>query len=81
MNTSWNSFLPPALSSYLHMTFAPKCTFFACANFISITATIATNYKPNSHKTIGIYAEVFFAQGTINTFGVHIFKYLNNVSV
>jgi hypothetical protein len=71
---------------------------FACANFISITATIATNYKPNSHKTIGIYAEVFFAQGTaqssyflviptkpdagtINTFGVHIFKYLNNVSV
>ncbi|KAN0115702.1 hypothetical protein V8E52_006648 [Russula decolorans] len=64
---------------------------FACADFISTTATIATNYKPNLHKTIGIYAEVFLAQGTaqssyflviptksdagtINTFGVHIFK-------
>jgi hypothetical protein len=25
-NTSWNDFLPPALSSYLHMTFAPSVT-------------------------------------------------------
>ena len=72
---------------------------FACATFISTAATIGTNYKPNSHKTIGIYAAVLLAQGTaqlsyifletqtkpdagaINTFGVRILKYLNNVSV
>ncbi|KAN0119003.1 APC amino acid permease [Russula decolorans] len=54
---------------------------FACANFISTAATIGTNYKPNSHKTIGIYAAVLIGQGTINTFGVRILKYLNNVSV
>ncbi|KAH9995321.1 APC amino acid permease [Russula vinacea] len=54
---------------------------FACATFISTAATIGTNYKPNSHKTIGIYAAVLFAQGAINTFGVRILKYLNNVSV
>jgi hypothetical protein len=38
---------------------------FACANFISTAATIGTNYKPNSHKTIGIYAAVLIAQGTM----------------
>lgn len=54
---------------------------FACANFVSTAATIGTNYKPNSHKTIGIYAAILIAQGTINTFGVRILKYLNNVSV
>ncbi|KAI0251622.1 APC amino acid permease [Lactifluus subvellereus] len=54
---------------------------FACANFISTVATIGTNYQPNSRKTVGIYAAVLFIQGMINTFGVHILKYLNNVSV
>jgi hypothetical protein len=74
---------------------------FACANFISTAAAIYTDYKPNSHKTIGIYAAVLIAppkvqpncplfipgtqskldEGTISTFGVHILKYLNNVSV
>ncbi|KAI0268565.1 APC amino acid permease [Russula aff. rugulosa BPL654] len=54
---------------------------FACANFISTAATIGTNYKPNSHKTIGIYAAVLISQGAINTFGVRILKYLNNISV
>ena len=71
---------------------------FACVNFISTAPTIGTNYKPNSHKTIGIYSEVLFAQGTaqssyslviptkpdagtINTSGVCIFKYLNDVLV
>jgi hypothetical protein len=37
---------------------------FACVNFISIAHTIGTNYEPNSHKTIGIYAEVLSVQGT-----------------
>ncbi|KAH9975093.1 APC amino acid permease [Lactifluus volemus] len=54
---------------------------FACANFISTAATIGTNYQPNSRKTVGIYAAVLFIQGMINTFGVRILKYLNNVSV
>ncbi|KAH9031042.1 APC amino acid permease [Lactarius pseudohatsudake] len=54
---------------------------FACANFISTACTIGTNYQPSSGKTIGIYAAVLFAQGMINTFGVRILKYLNNVSV
>jgi hypothetical protein len=71
---------------------------FASTNFISTAATIGTNYKPNSHKTIGIYAEIIFAQGTaqssyslvittkpdagtINTIGVCVFMYLNNLSV
>ncbi|KAI0299995.1 amino acid transporter [Multifurca ochricompacta] len=54
---------------------------FACANFISTACTIGTNYQPNSHKTIGIYAAVLFIQGMINTFGVRFLKYLNNVSV
>jgi hypothetical protein len=38
---------------------------FACANFISTAATIGTNYQPNPHKTIGIYAAVLIAQGTV----------------
>jgi hypothetical protein len=80
------------------LIFIPSLSF-ACATFISTAATIGTNYEPNSHKTIGIYAAVLFAQGTaqssyiiletptkpvagtINTFGVRILKYLNNVSV
>ncbi|KAH9172426.1 APC amino acid permease [Lactarius sanguifluus] len=54
---------------------------FACANFISTACTIGTDFQPSSGKTIGIYAAVLFTQGMINTFGVHILKYLNNVSV
>lgn len=54
---------------------------FACANFISTACTIGTNFQPSSRKTIGIYAAVLFTQGMINTFGVRILKYLNNVSV
>jgi hypothetical protein len=76
--------------------FMPSSSF-ACANFISIAATLRTNYHPNSHKTIGIYAAVLFLQGmipwdhsqipanldagTINTFGLRVLKRLSNVSV
>jgi hypothetical protein len=45
---------------------------FACATFISTAATIGTNYKPNSHKTIGIYAAVLFAQGTAQTSYIYL---------
>ncbi|KAI0044576.1 APC amino acid permease [Auriscalpium vulgare] len=54
---------------------------FACATFISTAATIDNDYVPTAGKTIGIYAGVLFTQGLINTFGVHILRYLNNVSV
>ncbi|KAH9984369.1 APC amino acid permease [Russula vinacea] len=54
---------------------------FSCADFISTAATIASNYEPSAPKTIGIYAAVLFAQGMINTFGVHIRKYMNTASV
>jgi hypothetical protein len=53
-----------------HMTLELICVSspsFACANFISTAATIGTNYKPNSHKTIGIYAAVLIAQGTMQS--------------
>ncbi|EMD35719.1 hypothetical protein CERSUDRAFT_115678 [Gelatoporia subvermispora B] len=54
---------------------------FACATFISTVSTFNTDFVPNAHRTIGIYAAVLIAQGLINTFGVHLLKYLNNVSV
>ncbi|KAF7296203.1 Amino acid permease [Mycena chlorophos] len=54
---------------------------FACANFISTAATLKSTFVPSANTTIGIYAAVLVAQGTINTFGVRILGYLNNVSV
>ncbi|KAJ3530862.1 hypothetical protein NM688_g7652 [Phlebia brevispora] len=54
---------------------------FACANFISTLSTFGTDFVPEAKTTIGIYAAVLVAQGLINTFGVHLLKYLNNVSV
>ncbi|KAJ7203783.1 APC amino acid permease [Mycena pura] len=54
---------------------------FACATFISTLCTIKTDFVPSAKTTIGIYAAVLAAQGTINTFGVHILHYLNNISI
>ncbi|CCM03960.1 uncharacterized protein FIBRA_06115 [Fibroporia radiculosa] len=54
---------------------------FACATFISTLATFNTSFVPSAPRTIGIYAAVLSAQGLINTFGVHLLRYLNNVSV
>ncbi|KAJ7457939.1 APC amino acid permease [Mycena galericulata] len=54
---------------------------FACATFISTVATFKTDFAPNPNIIIGIYAAVLIAQGTINTFGVHLLHYLNNISV
>ncbi|EIW74256.1 APC amino acid permease [Coniophora puteana RWD-64-598 SS2] len=54
---------------------------FACANFISTAATFGTSFEPNANTVIGVYAAVLFSQGMINTFGVHLLKYLNNISV
>ena len=38
-------------------------------------------YEPSAAKTIGIYAAILFSHGLVNTFGVRILKYLNNVSI
>ncbi|KAI0700801.1 amino acid/polyamine transporter I [Cerioporus squamosus] len=54
---------------------------FAVANFISTLATFNTDFVPEPRITIGIYAGVLICQGLINTFGVHLLKYINNVSI
>ncbi|CCA73241.1 related to GABA transport protein [Serendipita indica DSM 11827] len=55
---------------------------FACATFLSTTIAIGTSaYEPNPKTVIGIYAAVLTAQGLINTFGVHLLKYFNNISI
>ncbi|KAI0338750.1 APC amino acid permease [Trametopsis cervina] len=54
---------------------------FACATFISTLATFGTSFVPTPRTNIGVYAAVLIAQGLINTFGVHLLRYLNNVSV
>lgn len=38
-------------------------------------------YTPTAGKTIGIYAAILISHGTVNTFGVHILRYLNNTSI
>ena len=54
---------------------------FGCANLISTLATVQSNYKPTAARTIGIYAALLVSHGTINTFGVKVLRYLNNVSI
>ncbi|EGN97718.1 hypothetical protein SERLA73DRAFT_92941 [Serpula lacrymans var. lacrymans S7.3] len=54
---------------------------FGCANFLSTVCTFDNSFEPTPKTTIGIYAAILASQGLINTFGVHLLKYLNNVSV
>jgi hypothetical protein len=54
---------------------------FGLAGLISTTATVKSSYEPTAAKTIGIYAAVLISHGIINTFGVHILRYLNNSSI
>ncbi|KAI0795906.1 APC amino acid permease [Abortiporus biennis] len=54
---------------------------YAVANFISTAITFQNDYVPSAKRTIGIYAAVLFTQGMINTFGVHLLGFLNNISV
>ena len=48
---------------------------------MSTTATLNTSYVPTPGKTIGIYAALLFSHAMVNTFGVHILRYLNNTSI
>ncbi|KAI0684330.1 amino acid transporter [Earliella scabrosa] len=54
---------------------------YAAANFISTLATFNTSFVPEARVTIAIYAGVLICQGLVNTFGVHLLKYINNVSI
>jgi amino acid transporter len=54
---------------------------FGCAGLVSTLATVKSGYTPTAGKTIGIYAAILFSHGTVNTFGVHILRYLNNTSI
>ncbi|KAI1294353.1 amino acid/polyamine transporter I [Xylaria venustula] len=55
---------------------------FGLAGLIATAATVKNpEYEPTPSKTIGIYAAVLVSHGLINTFGVRVLKYLNNVSI
>lgn len=55
---------------------------FGLANLIATAATVKNrDYEPTPAKTIGIYAAVLASHGLVNTFGVRVLKYLNNVSI
>ncbi|KAK7892381.1 polyamine transporter tpo5 [Exophiala xenobiotica] len=53
---------------------------FGCAGLISTLATV-NGYEASAGKTLGIYAALLFSHGIVNSFGVHILRYLNNTSI
>ncbi|KAJ9610302.1 polyamine transporter tpo5 [Cladophialophora chaetospira] len=53
---------------------------FGCAGLISTLATI-NGYEATAGKTLGIYAAILCSHGIVNSFGVHILRYLNNTSI
>ncbi|GAB7352802.1 hypothetical protein MBLNU459_g3420t2 [Dothideomycetes sp. NU459] len=54
---------------------------FGLAQLISTLATVKSAYEPSAAKTVGIYAGILVSHGLVNTFGVHILRYLNNSSI
>jgi amino acid transporter len=55
---------------------------FGLANLIATVLLVKNpDYVPSAGKTIGIYAAILISHGLINTFGVHVLKYLNNTSI
>ena len=54
---------------------------FGLAGLISTVATVKSAYEPTAGKTIGIYAAILISHGVVNTFGVHVLRYLNNTSI
>jgi amino acid transporter len=62
--------------------FAVSCgIIFGLAGLISTAASVLGDYEPSPGKTMGIHAALLFAMGMINTFGVKILGYLNNISI
>ncbi|KAF2670823.1 amino acid transporter [Microthyrium microscopicum] len=54
---------------------------FGLAGLISTTATVLNDYTPTPGKTIAIHLAILVSHGLVNTFGVHILRYLNNSSI
>ena len=55
---------------------------FGLAGLITTTATVKNpDFVPTPGITIGIYAAILVSHGLINTFGVHVLRYLNNTSI
>lgn len=53
---------------------------FGCAGLISTLASVR-GYEQTAGKTLGIYAALLVSHGLVNTFGVVVLRYLNNVSI
>jgi len=53
---------------------------FGCANLIATLSTVKGGFTPTPGSIIGIYAALLVSHGLVNTFGVHILRYLNNSS-
>ncbi|KAN0073254.1 Amino acid/polyamine transporter I [Elaphomyces granulatus] len=54
---------------------------FGCAGLITTAATIKTSFQATAAQTLGIYAAILVSHGLVNTFGVHVLRYLNNTSI
>jgi amino acid transporter len=54
---------------------------FGLAFFINAYLHIAFGWGTEPHTTIGIYAVVLFLHGLLNTFGIRLVAFLNDVSV
>ena len=55
---------------------------FGLAGLVATAATVQNpDYEPSAGKTLGIYAAILVSQAFVNTFGVRILRYLNNLSI
>lgn len=55
---------------------------FGLAGLIATSISVKNpDYESTPGKTVGIYAAVLVSHGLVNTFGVHVLRYLNNVSI
>lgn len=55
---------------------------FGLAGLVATAATVKNpDFEGNASQTIGIYAAVLVSHGLVNSFGVHILKHLNNISI
>ena len=53
---------------------------FGLAGLITTTAEIKA-FAATPARTLGIYAAMLFSHGMVNTFGVHVLRYLNNTPI
>ncbi|KAK9235417.1 amino acid/polyamine transporter I [Lipomyces kononenkoae] len=55
---------------------------FGCAGLIATAATIKnSDFVATPAQVLGIYAAILVSHGLVNTFGVHVLKYLNYISI